>query len=296
MNFEASLNQQDALTLGRHFHGGYAMRSKAAISSHPIHPILVSFPIAAWVLGFIFDLIAVAQGDPSLWAAGFYCVIAGCVGAALAAVPGALDWYAVVPPKSSAKQRGLIHGSLNVLALLLFIAVAYRQGSAAAKPDGLNLVLMAIGVILIGISGWLGGTLVYRNQIGVDHRYAGAGKLKERTLSGWDRPVCNQSELGDGQMLLATVGQERVVVGRCSEGLFAFSDHCTHRGGPLSDGALVECTVQCPWHGSQFDIRTGRVVSGPAEEKIDTHLVEIRAGEVYIKMRPSEVHPKPKAA
>jgi nitrite reductase/ring-hydroxylating ferredoxin subunit len=64
--------------------------------------------------------------------------------------------------------------------------------------------------------------------------------------------------------------------------MFAFSDHCTHKGGPLSDGALVGCTVQCPWHGSQFDVRTGRVVAGPAASKIDTYKVEIRSGEVYV--------------
>jgi nitrite reductase/ring-hydroxylating ferredoxin subunit len=124
---------------------------------------------------------------------------------------------------------------------------------------------------------------VYRNQIGVDHRYAGAGTFKSRTLENWGRPVCNQSELADGQMLLAQVGKDRVVVGRCSEGLFALSDHCTHRGGPLSDGALVGCTVQCPWHGSQFDIRTGRVVAGPAQEKIETRAIEVRGGEVYVQ-------------
>ena len=139
---------------------------------------------------------------------------------------------------------------------------------------------------MLGISGWLGGTLVYRNQIGVDHRYAGAGQMKERTLSGWDRPVCNQSELADGQMLLAIVENQRVVVGKCTEGLFAFSDGCTHRGGSLSDGALIGCTVQCPWHGSQFDIQTGRVVAGPAEQKIDVHPIEVRNGEVYVKLRP----------
>ncbi|HET6936557.1 MAG TPA: DUF2231 domain-containing protein [Candidatus Angelobacter sp.] len=265
------------------------MRSKASLSSHPIHPMLVAFPIALWVMAFIFDLIAVAQGNAGLWGAGFYCVIAGCVGAVLAAFPGAVDWLTVVPPDSSAKRRGLLHGSLNSVALLLFIYIAYRLGSPASRPGGLTLVLMAIGVVLLGISGWLGGTLVYRNQIGVDHRYANAGKLKERSLSGWDRPVCNQSELADGQMLLANVGQQRVVIGRCSEGLFAFSDHCTHRGGPLSDGALVDCTVQCPWHGSQFDIRTGRVVAGPAEEKINVHQVEIRAGEVFVKFKPTPV-------
>jgi uncharacterized membrane protein/nitrite reductase/ring-hydroxylating ferredoxin subunit len=272
------------------------MRSKAAIASHPIHPMLVSFPIGLWVTGFIFDLLGVSRGNAMLWAAGFYCVIAGCVGAVLAALPGAIDWVTVVPPNSSAKSRGLLHGGLNVAALILFIVVAYRQGSPSAQPDGVNLLLMTLGVIGVAVSGWLGGTLAYRNQIGVDHRYAGAGKLRERTLPGWERPVCNQSELGDGQMLLAHVGGERVVVGRCSEGLFAFSDHCTHRGGPLSDGALVECTVQCPWHGSQFDIRTGRVVAGPAQQKIEVHEIEIRGGEVYVKMRPRAVKPKPKAA
>jgi nitrite reductase/ring-hydroxylating ferredoxin subunit/uncharacterized membrane protein len=250
--------------------------------------MLVAFPIGLWVTALVFDLIALGQDNGSLFAAGFYCVIAGCVGAVLAAVAGTIDWVSVVPAQSSAKNRGLLHGGLNSLTLLLFIYIAYRQGSPAVRPDGLTIGLMVVGVIILGISGWLGGTLVYRNQIGVDRRYAAAGKLKERTLSGWERPVCNQSELADGQVLLAQVGADRIVVGRCSEGLFAFSDRCTHRGGPLSDGALVDCTVQCPWHGSQFDIRSGRVVAGPAEEKILVHEVEVRKGEVYVKPRSTE--------
>jgi nitrite reductase/ring-hydroxylating ferredoxin subunit/uncharacterized membrane protein len=269
------------------------MRSKASIKGHPIHPILVGFPIAMWVGGFIFDLIAAKWPNPGLWAAGFYSVIAGCVSAVMAAAAGVIDWLFTVPPESSAKQRGLIHGGLNAVNLLLFIYVAYRLGSPAAEPDGATLFLMAIGVAILAVAGWMGGTLVYRNQIGVERSYAGAGKLKTRSLSGWSKPVCNQSELGDGQMLLLTVGSERVVVGRCAEGLFAFSDHCTHRGGPLSDGALVGCTVQCPWHGSQFDVRTGRVVAGPAQEKIGVYSVEVRNGEVYIQpSKPAEVEPR----
>src|SRR5437588_6537058 len=98
-------------------------------------------------------------------------------------------------------------------------------------------------------------------------------------------------------MLLAIVGTERVVVGRCSEGLFAFSDSCTHKGGSLADVALVDCTVQCPWHGSQFDIRNGRVVAGPAEEKIDTYSIETRGNEVYIKPKaPRTAKKEPKKA
>lgn len=271
------------------------MRSKVSIQSHPLHPILVSLPIGLWVAAFVFEL--VGRNSPDLWAAAFYCVIGGCVGAALAALAGFVDWLTVVPPNSSAKQRGLLHGGLNALNLLLFIYVAYRLASPDARPDGATLLWMTAGIIALGIAGWLGGTLVYRNQIGIDHRYANAGTFKSRMLADWSKPVCHQSELGDGQMLLAIVGRERVAVGRCPEGYFAFSDRCTHMGGPLSDGALVGCTVQCPWHGSQFDIRTGRVVAGPAQEKIVTYTVQVRNGEVYVQPpRPVEAEVEPRRA
>ncbi|HEY2171324.1 MAG TPA: DUF2231 domain-containing protein [Candidatus Angelobacter sp.] len=269
------------------------MRSKASVQGHPIHPMLVGFPIALWVAGFVFDLIGARGSNSGLWAAGFYSVIAGCVMAVLAATAGVIDWLYTVPPESSAKNRGLLHGGLNSLALLLFIYVAYRLGSPSAVPDGATLLVMAIGVAIVAIAGWMGGTLVFRNQIGVERRYAGAGKLKTRTIASWSKPVCNQSELGDGQVLLVTVGTERVVVGRCSEGLFAFSDRCTHKGGPLSDGALIGCTVQCPWHGSQFDIRSGRVVAGPAQEKIEVYAIKISDGEVYVQPpKPTEGEPR----
>ena len=259
------------------------MRARVHIKSHPLHPILVAFPIGLWTASLVFDLIGLAAGNNLLWAAGFYCIIGGCIMAALAAVPGVIDLFTVVPPNSSGRTRGYIHGSLNSLALLLFIAIAALRGNALTSPGGLPILLSVIGVAGIFVSGWLGGTLVYRNQIGVDHRYAGSGKFRERTLKSFNDPVINKAELADGQMLLAAVEGQRIVVGRCGEGVFAFADHCTHKGGPLSDGALVGCTVQCPWHGSQFDVTTGRVVSGPAERKIVTCDSEAGNGEIFIK-------------
>ena len=268
------------------------MRSAARISSHPLHPMLVAFPIALFVTGFIFDLIAVATTQPRLWAAGWYCIIGGLVGGFVAAVPGLIDYVSIVPPKSSGASRGLLHGGLNALILLLFIAIAVLRGSADTQPSALALILQAIGIVGLGISGWLGATLVYRNQIGIDHRFAGAGKLLERTLDGYGKPLCNQSELAEGQMALAHVetahAKARVAVGRCAEGYAAFADRCTHKGGPLSDGALVGCTVQCPWHGSQFDIHTGRVVAGPATRQVTTYDTEIRKNEVYVAPKREE--------
>jgi len=273
------------------------MRARASTGSHPIHPMLVFFPLALWISSFAFDIIGTLTQNDVLWAAGFYLIIGGCAGAALAAVPGVIDLFSVVPRNSSARRRGYLHGGLNSLTLLLFIFIAWRRGNPAMQPDTASLLLSLLGVAAVIYSGWLGATLVYRNQIGVDHRYANAGTWKERKLRGWDQPVCNQSELSDGQMMLATVGDEHVVVGRCPDGYTAFSNHCTHSGGPLADGTLIGCIVQCHWHGSQFDVHTGRVVAGPAEHRIHTYEAEIRGTEVYVspnrKKRPAdECQPK----
>lgn len=271
------------------------MRSTAHVASHPIHPILVALPIGLWIGAFVFSVLSVLSGNPLLAAAGFYATIGGCIGAVLAAIPGVLDLFGSIPDRSSARTRGYIHGSVNTLALLLFIYAAYRHGSPSLLPDNITVIVELVGVLAIGYSGWLGGTLVYRNQIGVEHLYANAGKLKERTLANFSRPVCNQGELGEGQAMLVRIGEDRIAVARCSEGIFAFEDHCTHKGGPLSDGSIVGCAVQCPWHGSQFDIRNGRVIAGPAEEHLKTYTVDIRAGEVYVR-RSSEGSQEEKAA
>lgn len=259
------------------------MRSKAQINSHPIHPMLVALPIGLWIGGFVFDLIAATTRREPFSTAAFYCIVAGCIAAVLAAIPGAIDLWTVVPRNSSARSRGLVHGSLNTAVLAIFVFEAIRRGSPVAFADNISLFCSFLAIIGLGISGWLGGTLVYRNQIGIDRRYANARQLKERTVEDFSRPVCNQSELGDGQMMLIRVGSERIAVGRCSEGIIAFSDSCSHRGGPLSDGALIGCTVQCPWHGSQFDCRTGRVVAGPADDSIQIYEIEIMAGDVYLR-------------
>lgn len=269
------------------------MRSFASIKSHPIHPILVSFPIALWTAALLADCAGIVLDHGLLWAAGFFAILGGILGAVLAAVAGTLDYVKVIPPNSSAKKRGLTHGLMNTGVLVVFIVIAFLRGSAYTEPTVIHLAFEAIAVGAMMASGWLGGTLVFRNQIGVDHRYANAGKWKERELSGWDQPVCNQAELGEGQAMLAKVNGERIVVARCSEGIVAFADRCTHKGGPLSDGAIVGCAVQCPWHGSQFDVLTGRVISGPAKEKIKIYGIDIRDKEVFVK---PEKKPTKKAA
>jgi nitrite reductase/ring-hydroxylating ferredoxin subunit len=65
--------------------------------------------------------------------------------------------------------------------------------------------------------------------------------------------------------------------------VYAFQEFCTHRYGPLSEGKLQDRQVICPWHRSCFDIRTGRVLEGPAKVDLKTYSATIRGGKIFIK-------------
>jgi uncharacterized membrane protein/nitrite reductase/ring-hydroxylating ferredoxin subunit len=259
------------------------MRSKANIKSHPLHPILVAFPIAFFIGAFVFDLLSILLDKEVFWQTGNYMAIAGIAGALLAAIPGIIDYFYTVPPKSSAKKRATRHGIINLLNVFLFcFAFFYRHGEQA--NSFIVIATEGLGIVLLSVAGWLGGTLVHRNQIGVDHRYANAGKWNEAYLEDETASieVATMDELKVNALKLLHVGKQRIVLGRTEKGFVAFGDHCTHRGGSLADGALICGTVQCPWHGSQFDVETGAVKEGPAKESIVTYKVEEREGKIFL--------------
>jgi uncharacterized membrane protein/nitrite reductase/ring-hydroxylating ferredoxin subunit len=260
------------------------MKSKASITSHPIHPLLIPFPIAFFIGTLVFDVLSVIYNNASFWQTGKYLEIGGVVMALVAAVPGIIDYIYTVPPDSSAKKRGAKHGILNTLVVILFItAYMLKRGD---NGTSLIIVLEAVGSVLLGVSGWLGGTLSYRNQIGVDPRYAEAGKWKEAyfTHNGDALEVASTDELKTDQMKLLHVSGKRIVLGKTESGYVAFDDRCSHKGGSLAGGAMICGTVQCPWHGSQFDCRTGAVKAGPAKEKIETYRITEDNGKVYLNL------------
>lgn len=266
------------------------MKSKAHIKGHPLHPMLVGFPIAFFVGTLLFDLAGSIYGRADFWQTGFYMEAAGVCFALLAAVPGVIDYIFTVPPRSSGKKRATKHALINVGMLLIFAGTwFYRQRET---PDTYIIIGAELaGVILLSIAGWLGGTLVYRNQIGVNPRYAHAGKWKEEFIHDDTGrvEVAKADELKVNQMKLIHLNNNnrRIVVGRTEQGYCAFEDHCTHRGGSLAGGAMICGTVQCPWHGSQFDVHNGSVKAGPATEGIMTYPLTESEGRIYLIYRTS---------
>lgn len=140
------------------------MRSVARIGTHPIHPILVAFPIACWTLGLAADLWA-AYTD-QLHYIGYYLTVAGCLSAVVAAIPGAMDLYIGVPKDHPARSTGIRHAVVNSLALVLFTASIFLRPEPAFMSYAAYGAAFA-GVALLAFGGWLGGTMVYEHRVGV---------------------------------------------------------------------------------------------------------------------------------
>src|SRR5690349_20110789 len=261
------------------------MKSRANFKGHPLHPILVAFPIAFYTGTLLFDILAKTYSPEFLFTA-YNLEIAALISAGIAAIPGLIDYIYTVPPRSTAKKRGTKHALTNICVILFYgAAVIYRADNE--EPNLFILIaLEGAGWRLLLFAGWMGGTLVYSNQIGVDPRYAHAGKWKEEYVaaSEGEIEVGSTNELKVNQMKLMHVGDKRVVIARSEEGYAAFDDHCTHRGGSLAGGSMICGTVQCPWHGSQFSVNTGTVKAGPAKEKINTYNVSETNGKLYLNL------------
>ena len=142
------------------------MASPASVLKHPIHPMLIPFPIALWIFSFVCDVIYALGWGGTVWNdLAFYSMAGGVVGAMIAAVPGYIDYRSLSDPK--VKRIGWWHMVINLcIAVLFAINLWLRVGSqpGAALP----MVLSFIGIAMLGVSGWLGGELVYVHGVAVE--------------------------------------------------------------------------------------------------------------------------------
>jgi uncharacterized membrane protein len=147
------------------------MESRATIAGHPIHPMLIPFPYALWITSFVADILFYFVRHPTLVVISKFLLAAGCIGALLAAIPGFIDWLAI--PGGDVKRVANWHARLNIIALIVFaISLFLRLGSYShlvGRRLTIPFLLSLVGVILIAISGWLGGELTFRYGVGQTH-------------------------------------------------------------------------------------------------------------------------------
>lgn len=144
------------------------MESKVKALGHPIHPILIVFPLGLLSIAVLFDILHLIFGNPVLSQVAFWDIAAGVLGGLGAAVFGLIDWLAI-PNNTRAKRVGLMHGGGNVVVVLLFaISWLLRMNEPSNVPGAPAFVLALAGAGLAVVTGWLGGELVDRLGVGVD--------------------------------------------------------------------------------------------------------------------------------
>jgi len=236
---------------------------------HPLHPVFTDLPLGAWTTALALD--CTANGDEGRRRAATFAMGVGLAGALGAAVTGLTDWSET---QGQSRRTGLLHGLLNITATTLF-ATSWAMRQRDSHDTG-RAAAWAGYAIAIGAA-WFGGNLVYDQRIGVTN--ADAHLPEEFT------PVLRSDALADNTMTRARVGKADVLLVRQNGRVCALAHDCAHLGGPLSEGTLKDGSVICPWHGSEFALEDGRVLTGPSTHNQPCLDVRERDGQIEVKAR-----------
>jgi nitrite reductase/ring-hydroxylating ferredoxin subunit len=236
---------------------------------HALHPFLTDLPIGSWTSATLLDLLGGRDSE----AASERLVAFGLAAALPTAVTGLTDWADTTKSDSGVRRIGLVHAAANTAALGLFSAslAARRRGR-----HGRGKVLGLAGMGALTVGGHLGGHLSYSKGVGVDQT------TFERRAAEWKVALADAA-LGEGEAKSVDVEGTAVLVTRQAGRVFALSDRCSHRGGPLHRGDVANGCVTCPWHGSTFRLEDGSVVRGPSAYPQPVFDVRIRDGSIEVR-------------
>lgn len=156
------------------------MESRVKLAGHPIHPMLIVFPLGLLATAVVFDILSLVLGNPELAIVGWWAIIAGIVGGLVAAVFGLWEWL-YIPGRTRAKSIGLWHGLMNVVVVSLFAVAWWMRLPGDHAVTAAPLLLELTAAVIAVVSGWIGGELVDRLGVGIDR---GAHLNASNSLSG----------------------------------------------------------------------------------------------------------------
>lgn len=225
---------------------------------HSLHAALTDVPVGAFTAAIVLDVANARTGADIAIAVG----VVGMLGAMLAG-------WADYADTDVAPQRGYatVHQLLMILALVLYIVSLAMRLNAATLDRALPITISVIGYVIIAVSAYIGGEVVY-----------GLGNMVDRHAFRSFGAKWQPLELGniaENTPAKAKAGGQSLVVVRRGERVYALHDICAHAGCNLSDGGkLVGDAIQCPCHGSRYRLDNGHVLQGPAT--FDQPVYEVR--------------------
>ena len=237
---------------------------------HPFHPLLIAVPLGSWISAVLLDWV----GGEGSEAAADRLVAAGLLGALPTAATGYSDWADTEVASDSVRRVGAVHAAVNGTGIALFAASLAARASGAR---GRGKLLGLAGLSAVGVGGFLGGHLSYAEGVGVNVA------TFEEYPEDWTS-VLEDSKLAEGKHQKVEVDGTAILLARWEGRVYALSNTCVHRGGPLDEGELSNGCVSCPWHGSVFVLEDGSVERGPAtypqpalEARVHEGSIEVRA-------------------
>jgi nitrite reductase/ring-hydroxylating ferredoxin subunit len=233
---------------------------------HPVHPMLTDLPIGAWSMSALLDTVGGTSAEP----AADLLISTGILSAIPTAMTGLNDWSDTI---GAERRLGAAHAGANVAALGLYLAslIARRRGR---RGGGKALGLAGLGVLTVG--GYLGGHLSFAKAVNVNHT------IFEHRPQEWT-PVLADAELREGDHRKVSAGDAAVLLVRDGGHLHALANICSHAGGPLDEGELLDGCVVCPWHASTFRLTDGSIMRGPASIPQPTYQVRVHDGKIEVR-------------
>ena len=233
---------------------------------HPAHPMLTDLPIGAWMSAAVLDVF----GGKRARSSADLLVKAGILAALPTAASGLNDMSDTFGEET---RLAFVHGAVNTGALVLY-CMSSRARKRGRRGTGKLLGFAGLGAMAAG--GFLGGHLSFAKGVNVNRL------AWEYRPSDWTS-VLADSELADGEHRKVDAGGVGVLVWRNGKTIRALSATCSHMGGPLDEGPIVNGCVTCPWHGSVFRMRDGGIERGPA--CVSQPVFETRVNEGQIEVR-----------
>jgi nitrite reductase/ring-hydroxylating ferredoxin subunit len=234
---------------------------------HALHPPLTAVTVGAWTGASVLDVLGNERGADAMVGFGV-----------LTALPTLVTGLNEMADTSGRPKRiAVAHGLANIA-----VASTFALSWLARKTDhrGLGRLLSMLGGAAVGMTAALGGHLSFVKGVGVNET------AFEKPRDRWT-PVMLESELSEGTSTHTTVDGIDILLYRTPERIYALSNRCTHRGGPLHRGPVQATgptpTVTCPWHGSRFRLEDGSIVRGPATAPEPAFDVRINEGQIEVR-------------
>lgn len=239
---------------------------------HPLHPMLTDVPVGAWTAGLVLDGVAGMTDSPGMEKASDLALATGLAAAVPAAASGFTDWHDTYGFES---KLGLLHG------LVMSSAVVLYSGSLIARLAGARAAGVALsntGYALMAAGAYLGGDEVFDIGYPVNHTAFQHGPSDFVS-------VMDEGALTEGAPVKADANGTAVVLVKQGADIFALDDTCVHAGCSLAGGTVEGQSIICPCHGSQYNLRDGSVINGPATMPEPAYDVRVTDGTIEVRAR-----------